>query len=126
MTVALLILGFYAVFMWLVFYRFKWLKFNIAWGVVTFWVGFHVLFLLIVFLRFYTPYTIDGHVIRQTIQIAPKAAAPDGAAGGLCFPEPEGEEGRQALSVRPDALCGTACRSRGESGRCPAECAHPG
>ena len=76
MTVALLILGFYALFMWLVFYRFKWLKFNIAWGVVTFWVGFHVLFLLIVFLRFYTPYTIDGHVIRQTIQIAPRLPHP--------------------------------------------------
>jgi membrane fusion protein (multidrug efflux system) len=76
MTVALLILGVYAIFMWLVFYKFRWLKFNIAWGVVTFWVGFHVLFLLVVFLRFYTPYTIDGHVIRQTIQLAPRLPHP--------------------------------------------------
>ncbi len=76
MTVALLILAFYALFVWLVFYRFRWLKFNIAWGVVSFWVGFHVLFLLVVFLRFYTPYTIDGHVIRQTIQIAPRLPHP--------------------------------------------------
>lgn len=76
MTVALLILAFYALFMWLVFYKFRWLKFNIAWGVVTFWVGFHVLFLLVVFLRFYTPYTIDGHVIRQTVQIAPRLPHP--------------------------------------------------
>lgn len=76
MTIALLILAAYAIFMWLVFYRFRWLKFNIAWGVVSFWVGFHVLFLLIVFLRFFTPYTIDGHVIRQTIQIAPRLPHP--------------------------------------------------
>ncbi|MET1415855.1 efflux RND transporter periplasmic adaptor subunit [Roseibium sp. HPY-6] len=76
MTIALLILAFYALFMWLVFYKFRLLKFNIAWGVVSFWVGFHVLFLLIVFLRFYTPYTIDGHVIRQTIQIAPRLPHP--------------------------------------------------
>lgn len=76
MTIALLILGAYALFAWLVFYKFRWLKFNIAWGVVTFWVGFHVLFLLVVFLRFYTPYTIDGHVIRQTIQIAPRLPHP--------------------------------------------------
>ncbi len=76
MTIALFILGFYAVAMWLVFYKYRLLKFNIAWGIVTFWVGFHVLFLLVVFLRFYTPYTIDGHVIRQTIQIAPRLPHP--------------------------------------------------
>ncbi|WP_298817318.1 efflux RND transporter periplasmic adaptor subunit [uncultured Roseibium sp.] len=76
MTIALLILGVYALFAWLVFYKFRWLKFNIAWGVVTFWVGFHVLFLLVVLLRFFTPYTIDGHVIRQTIQIAPRLPHP--------------------------------------------------
>jgi len=76
MTIALLILAAYALFVWLVFYKFRWLKFNIAWGVVSFWVGFHVLFLLVVFLRFYTPYTIDGHVIRQTVQIAPRLPHP--------------------------------------------------
>ncbi|MEP3045611.1 MAG: biotin/lipoyl-binding protein [Roseibium sp.] len=76
MTIALIILGFYAIGVWLVFYKFKLLKFNIAWGIVSFWVGFHVLFLLVVFLRFYAPYTIDGHVIRQTIQIAPRLPHP--------------------------------------------------
>ncbi|POF30584.1 HlyD family secretion protein [Roseibium marinum] len=76
MTIAILILAAYAIFMWLVFYKFRWLKFNIAWGVVTFWVGIHVLFLLVVFLRFYTPFSIDGHVIRQTIQITPRLPHP--------------------------------------------------
>lgn len=76
MTIALLILGAYGIFAWLIFYKFKLLKFNIVWGVVTFWVGFHVLFLLVVFLRFFAPYSIDGHVIRQTVQIAPRLPHP--------------------------------------------------
>jgi len=76
MMIALLVLVFYALIMWLVFYKYRLLKFNIAWGVVTFWVGFHVLFLLVVFLRFYTPFSIDGHVIRQTVQIAPRLPHP--------------------------------------------------
>jgi len=76
MTIALLILVAYAIIVWLVFYKFRLLKFNIAWGIVSFWVGVHVLFLLVVFLRFYTPFTIDGHVIRQTIQIGPRLPHP--------------------------------------------------
>lgn len=76
MTIALLIVGIYAITCWVVFYKYKLLKFNLAWGVVTFWVGFHVLFLLVVFLRFFAPYTIDGHVIRQTVQIAPRLPHP--------------------------------------------------
>lgn len=76
MTIALLIVAVYAIVCWVVFYKYKLLKFNIVWGVVTFWVGFHVLFLLVVFLRFFAPYTIDGHVIRQTVQIAPRLPHP--------------------------------------------------
>lgn len=76
MIIALLILFGYIIFAWLVFYRFQLLRFNIVWGVVTFWVGFHVLFLLVVLMRFYAPYTMDGHVIRQTVQIAPRLPHP--------------------------------------------------
>lgn len=76
MIVALFILVAYIIVAWLVFYRYKLLKFNIAWGVVTFWIGFHVLFLLVVFLRFFAPFSMDGHVIRQTIQIAPRLPHP--------------------------------------------------
>ncbi|WP_153771378.1 efflux RND transporter periplasmic adaptor subunit [Labrenzia sp. CE80] len=76
MTVALLILVAYSIAMWLVFFKYRLLKFSVGWGVVTFWVGFHVLFLLVVFLRFFAPYSIDGHLVRQTVQITPRLPHP--------------------------------------------------
>ena len=72
MTIALIITFLYVVVVWLIFFRFKWLKFNIVWGVVTFWIGFHMLIVFLIGVRFFTPYSIDGHVIRQTIQIVPR------------------------------------------------------
>jgi multidrug resistance efflux pump len=76
MTVALLITFFYALAIYLVFFRFQLLKFNIVWGVVSFWVGFHLLLIFVVALRFFTPYSIDGHVIRQTVQLVPRLPEP--------------------------------------------------
>ncbi len=76
MTVALLITFFYALAVYLVFFRFQLLKFNIVWGVVSFWVGFHLMLIFVVALRFFTPYSIDGHVIRQTIQLVPRLPQP--------------------------------------------------
>lgn len=76
MTVALLITFFYAIAIYLVFFRFQLLKFNIVWGVVSFWVGFHLLLIFVVALRFFTPYSIDGHVIRQTVQLVPRLPEP--------------------------------------------------
>jgi len=35
MIAALLICGIYAVAFWLVFFKFKWIKFSIVWGVVS-------------------------------------------------------------------------------------------
>ncbi|MGI9400493.1 MAG: HlyD family secretion protein [Rhizobiaceae bacterium] len=76
MTVALIITLLYAVCVWLVFFQFRWLKFNIMWGVVTFWIGFHLMLVFLITVRFFTPYSIDGHVIRQTIQIVPRLPEP--------------------------------------------------
>lgn len=76
MLIALGLVVIYAVFVWLVFFRFRWLKFSIVWGVVGFWVGVHMLLIFIVALRFYQPYTIDAHVIRPTIQLVPRLPAP--------------------------------------------------
>ncbi len=76
MTVALIITLLYAVCVWLVFFQFRWLKFNIMWGIVTFWIGFHLMLVFLITVRFFTPYSIDGHVIRQTIQIVPRLPEP--------------------------------------------------
>lgn len=66
----------YVVGVYLVFFRFKWLKFTIVWGVVGFWVGVHMLLIFVIGLRFNAPYTYDAHLIRNTIQIVPRLEGP--------------------------------------------------
>lgn len=76
MLIAVLITLFYIIFVWLVFFKLKWLKFNMVWGIVSFWVGVHLLLIFIVALRFYQPFTMDAHVIRHTVQIVPRLPEP--------------------------------------------------
>jgi multidrug resistance efflux pump len=76
MGIAIAITVIYVVAVYLVFFKFKWLKFSIVWGVVSFWIGFHLMLIFVIGLRFYAPYTIDAHVIRNTIQIVPRLEGP--------------------------------------------------
>ena len=76
MVVALGITFFYIIFVWFVFFKAKLLKFSIVWGLVTVYVGGHLLLIFLVALRFFQPYTIDSHVVRSTIQIVPKLTQP--------------------------------------------------
>jgi Outer membrane efflux protein/Biotin-lipoyl like len=76
MFVALGITFFYVIFVWFVFFKARWLRFNIAWGVVSFWVGAHLLLIFLVALRFFQPFSLDSHVIRSTIQIVPRLTQP--------------------------------------------------
>ncbi|MTI43302.1 multidrug resistance efflux pump [Roseibium hamelinense] len=70
MTIALIITFVYGLSIYLIFFRFQLLKFTIVWGVVSFWIGFHLLLIFLIGLRFFTPYSIDGHMIRQTVQLS--------------------------------------------------------
>ena len=76
MGVALVITIVYIIAVYLVFFRFKWLKFSIVWGVVSFWIGFHLMLIFMIGLRFYAPFTVDAHLIRNTIQIIPRLTQP--------------------------------------------------
>ncbi len=76
MGMALTITVIYAVAIWLVFFKFKWLKFNIVWGILSFWIGFHLLLIFMIGMRFNAPYTIDAHLIRNTVQIVPRLEGP--------------------------------------------------
>ncbi len=76
MLIAIGLVVIYVVFVWLVFFRFRLLKFTIVWGVVGFWVGVHMFLIFIVALRFFQPYSMDGHVIRPTIQLVPRLPEP--------------------------------------------------
>lgn len=76
MFIALGITLFYIILVWFVFFKAKWLRFNIVWGVLSFWMGAHLLLIFMVALRFYQPFTLDSHVVRSTIQIVPKLTEP--------------------------------------------------
>jgi multidrug resistance efflux pump len=70
-----LLVGFVCI-VWLVFFKFKWLKFNIAWGVVSLFFGLHLLLIFMIGLRFVAPYSTDAKVIQHTIQLIPRLPEP--------------------------------------------------
>ncbi|WP_319546994.1 HlyD family secretion protein [Ruegeria conchae] len=76
MFVALGLTLFYIIFVWFIFFKMEWLKFNIMWGIVSFWVGAHLLLIFLVALRFFQPFSVDSHVVRSTIQIVPRLTQP--------------------------------------------------
>ncbi len=56
----LVLLFAYVVVVWLVFFKFRWLKFSIPWGVVSFVFVLHLLIIFLIGLRFVTPYVDRG------------------------------------------------------------------
>lgn len=76
MIAGLLICFGYVVIVWLVFFYFKWLKFTIAWGVVSVFVGLHLLIIFMIGLRFATPYSTYARVVQHTIQLTPRLSEP--------------------------------------------------
>jgi multidrug resistance efflux pump len=70
-----LTLGFILV-LWLVFFKFKWLKFSMAWAIVSAFVFLHVLLIFVIGMRFVTPYATDAKVIQHTIQLVPRLPEP--------------------------------------------------
>ncbi|MBL0166438.1 MAG: HlyD family secretion protein [Propionivibrio sp.] len=66
----------YALIVWAVFFKFKWLKFSIPWGVVSAFVGLHLLIIFMIGLRFMTPYATEAKVIQHTIQLTPRLPQP--------------------------------------------------
>jgi multidrug resistance efflux pump len=66
----------YALVVWLVFFKFKWMKFNITWGVVSVFVGLHLLIIFMLGLRFVAPYAAEAKLIQHTIQLVPRLPEP--------------------------------------------------
>lgn len=76
MLFAISITVLYAIVCWLVFFKFKWLKFSFGWGIISFWVGVHLVLVFVVALRFFQPYSVDARVVRHTIQLVPRLPEP--------------------------------------------------
>lgn len=70
-----LVFGF-AVLVWLIFFKFKWLKFSIAWGIVCAFFGLHLLIIFMIGLRFMTPYATEAKIVQHTIQLTPRLPEP--------------------------------------------------
>ncbi len=93
MLVAVGITLFYIIFVWFIFFKAQWLKFNIVWGIISFWVGAHLLLIFLVALRFFQPFSVDSHVVRSTIQIVPKLTQPTILTEVLVVPNTQVEKG---------------------------------
>src|SRR5205823_10543315 len=76
MGIALLITLFFALFVWVVFFKFKWLKFSATWAIVTAFCALHVFLIFVVGLRFVTPYSAGAKVVQHTIQLVPRLPEP--------------------------------------------------
>jgi multidrug resistance efflux pump len=70
-----LLFGFIVVY-WLVFFRFRWIRFSITWGVLGAICWLHLLIVLMIGLRFVTPTSTQATVIQHTIQLVPRLPAP--------------------------------------------------
>jgi multidrug resistance efflux pump len=66
----------YALIVWLVFFKFRWLKFSIAWGFFSTFFGLHLLIIFMLGLRYVTPTSTEARVIQHTIQLTPRLSEP--------------------------------------------------
>ena len=76
MIFGLVMLFGYALVVWAVFFRFRWLKFSIPWGVISAFVGVHLLIIFLIGLRFMTPQATEARIIQHTIQLTPRLPQP--------------------------------------------------
>lgn len=76
MVAGLLITTLYCTAVWLVFFRFKLIKFTPGWGIISGLFGAHILLIFLIGLRFVTPSSTDAKVVQYTIQLIPRLPEP--------------------------------------------------
>ena len=76
MVLALVMLFGFAVFFWLVFFKFKWLKLSVPWVLISAFFVVHVLLIFLIGLRFMTPASNNAKVVQHTIQLVPRLTEP--------------------------------------------------
>ncbi len=76
MVAGLLITIVYCTAVWLVFFRFKLIKFTPGWGIISGLFGAHILLIFLIGLRFVTPSSTDAKVVQYTIQLIPRLPEP--------------------------------------------------
>jgi len=76
-----MMLGFVLLFLsgmvvWLVFFKFRWLKFSIPWAIFSSMAIVHLLIIFLIGLRFMTPLATEAKLIQHTIQLTPRLPEP--------------------------------------------------
>jgi len=94
MILALLMTVVVVTVVWLVFFKFKWLKWSIAWAVVSSSAGLHVLLVFMIGMRFSAPYSSDGRIIQPTIQLVPRLSEPTLVTAVLVEPNARVKKGQ--------------------------------
>jgi len=87
----------FILFVWLIFFQFKWLKWSIAWAIVAFIILLHVLLIFMIGLRFVTPYSTQAIVIQHTIQLIPRLTEPTLVTAVLVEPNVPVKKGQPLL-----------------------------
>jgi multidrug resistance efflux pump len=76
MIAGLLITTIFGTAVWLVFFRFRWIRFTPGWGIISAIFGVHILLIFLIGLRFVTPASTDAKVVQYTIQLIPRLPEP--------------------------------------------------
>jgi multidrug resistance efflux pump len=75
-----------ALLVWLVFFKFRWLKFSIAWGIFSSMAIVHLLIIFLIGLRFMAPLATEAKIIQHTIQMVPRLPEPTLVTAVLVLP----------------------------------------
>jgi multidrug resistance efflux pump len=94
MAIAFLITFVFIAFVYLVFFRFKWLKFNAAWGILSAFFAVHIFLIFIIGLRFVAPYSTNMKVVQHTIQLVPRLPEPTLVTAVLVKPDEPVKKGQ--------------------------------
>lgn len=66
----------YVAFIWLVFFKFKWMRFTPTWGLISVFFILHLLIVPLVGTRMQSPFTSNVRVVRHTVQLVPRLPEP--------------------------------------------------
>ncbi|MBK0327803.1 HlyD family secretion protein [Rhodobacteraceae bacterium F11138] len=66
----------YLAFVWVVFVKFKWLRFTPTWGLISAFFLLHLLIVPLVGTRMQSPFSTDVRVVRHTVQLVPRLPEP--------------------------------------------------
>ena len=104
MIAGLLITTVFCGAVWLVFFRFKLIRFTPGWGIISGLFGAHILLIFLIGLRFVAPASTDAKVVQYTIQLIPRLPEPTLVTAVLVEEGMHVRKGQHSVSVRPNGL----------------------